>query len=88
VGISVSTGSLLYSELPNFFDLKLGLSGTIESLSQEEKDILTNYNFNQYSYVPSLYKKQELQIQPTEVFEGDRNAEYFDRIKREVRHDV
>jgi energy-coupling factor transporter ATP-binding protein EcfA2 len=84
VGMSISTGGLLYSELPNFFDLKLGLSGTVESLSQQEKDILTGYRFDQYSYVPSLYKKQPLDIRPAEVFEGNRSAEYFDRIKREV----
>jgi energy-coupling factor transporter ATP-binding protein EcfA2 len=84
VGMSVSTGGLLYSELPNFFDLKLGLSGTVESLSQQEKDILSVYRFDQYSFVPSLYKKQPLDVRPAEVFEGDRSAEYFDRIKREI----
>eukprot|EP00935_MAST-01C_sp_MAST-1C-sp1_P001796 g1796.t1 len=60
IGISINCGQFLYSEIPKAFKWKLGLTGTLLSLSKPEKRILRQMGFQQHFATASVYKKQPL----------------------------
>jgi len=83
MGINLKCGNLDYATLPNHFVLKLGLTGSLKSASEREKDILLEkYKFERFSYIPSMFLKQKLKEIPAELVSGDdREAEFFNKIK-------
>ena len=88
--LTVFCARLLYSEIPKFFDLKLGLTGTLDCLSQYENKILEECGFSNRSFIPSTFGKNNpnlnntLQEELTTVIAGIRNAEYFQAIKKDI----
>jgi len=85
--ISFTCGHVLYSELPNFFRLIHGVSGTLSGFSEGEKQILMNYGFTRSSFIPSTFEKKTLEDDSdlrTSVWIGDKNMEYFDKIKSSI----
>jgi len=90
LGIEYNSGHILYSEMPNLVDLKIGITGSLACLSSYEKNILSQYNFRESAYIPSTFAKKELQIESTEVYGGDRAADeklyvgYFANIKKDL----
>lgn len=84
LSITITCARTLYSELPKFFDLRLGLTATLEGLCEEEKTILKDYAFDRWSLIPSTYVKKPLKRNPTLVIPGLRNQEYFAAIKKEI----
>jgi len=86
MGINLYCGKLPYADLPNYFDLKLGLTGSLESASQREMGILkSKYHFNRFSVIPSIFPKKPLNIKEAEVVGGnDREAEFFKKIKEDM----
>jgi hypothetical protein len=83
LSIVISCGSILFSEMPKYFDLKLGLTATLKELSEEENKILESYAFIKRSYIPSTYQKKFLNEGPTTVFDGEKR-EYFRILKSEI----
>lgn len=76
---------VLYSEVPKFFHLKLGLTGTLTSLCKGENKILDDYGFTQRTTLPSTFdKKQKLVEEETVVIPGTKEEEYYSRIKEEI----
>ncbi len=82
----LAASDYLYSEVPKLFSLKLGLTGTLGTLSAEENAILDNYGFTARSFIPSTFDKKILIVEKTEVFEGKRESKngYFHRIKEDI----
>ena len=86
-GIVISCGRILYSELPNHFQLIHGVSGTLSGFSEGEKEILRNYGFTRGSFIPSTFSKTSLLNNSschTTVWMGDRNVGYFNKIKESI----
>ena len=53
-------GHSSYAEIPLTFDATLGLTGTLNSLGPEERDILSHqYGINKMTYIPSVYGKNK-----------------------------
>ena len=67
LGISLDCGESSYAELPNCsFDVLLGVTGTLKSLGNDVRDILTQqYGVKRTTYIPSVYGKNKL------LFSGD-----------------
>ena len=81
--IGIIAANILYSELPNFFSLKLGLTATLEDLSEEENQILDSYAFTKRSYIPSTFIKKALKEEDTLIIGGEKKG-YFEAIKNEI----
>jgi len=88
IGIVVGCGGILYSKLPLFFHRILAMTGTLEGLSEEENGILAKYKLTTKTYIPSTFEKQQCHIHDIQVIGGNRNAEYFDSIKGEIKEMV
>mmetsp|Transcript_82857 Transcript_82857/g.192526 ORF Transcript_82857/g.192526 Transcript_82857/m.192526 type:complete len:317 (-) Transcript_82857:52-1002(-) len=86
MGFNLGCGVLPYADLPNYFGLKLGLTGSLQSASGREVDILrTRYHFTHLSLVPSIFEKQVVEEIPAEVISGEaRDAEFFSKIREDI----
>ena len=52
----VKCGEFLFAKLPQDFDLVMGVTGTLETMSSVEKSIVKdNYNIKRMVYMPSVY---------------------------------
>ena len=66
LGISLNCGESSYAELGSAFDVLLGVTGTLKSLGNDVRDILTQqYGVKRTTYIPSVYGKNKL------LFSGD-----------------
>jgi hypothetical protein len=66
LAVHPNCGRISYAELPVRFDVILGVTGTLKSLSSSEKKVLTDrYSIEKYSFVPSVYGTNRL------TFSGD-----------------
>ena len=83
LSITITTAQVLFSAMPNFFNLKLGLTATLEGLTEEENAILKHYGFDKRSFIPSTFQKQVLVEAKTEVIDGKRE-DFFKRLKTEI----
>ena len=81
--ICINGAAFLYSEIPNFFEVKLGLTATLECLSAQESSILDNYMFNRKSLIPTTFNKQPLVELPTTVVRGTR-VDFYKEILKEI----
>ena len=63
LGIKLCCGHASYAEMPNSFDVVLGVTGTLKALSKEEAGVLqTRYNIKQTTHMPSVYGKNKLRF--------------------------
>ena len=83
LGINITCAHILYSELPKFFSLKLGLTATLDGLSEEENGVLDAYNFTRRSFVPSTFEKKVLIEEETIVITGEKKDQ-FEAIRKEM----
>ena len=65
-GLKVSVGRISYAELPLMYDVILGVTGTLKTLTSDESQILKDhYDVSNISLIPSIYGKNKL------LFAGD-----------------
>jgi hypothetical protein len=61
LNIALKCGNASYAEIPNTFDVILGVTGTLKSLNQNETDILReSYGIKRMTYIPSVYGNNKL----------------------------
>ena len=88
IGLQVSTGSLSYAELPKNYDLILGVTGTLFSLSYFEQEIIQGYLIDQKTLIPSIFQKKQCVQDEIVVCDGHMDAEddlsYFNVIKKNI----
>ena len=63
----------------------LGVSGTLEVMSDYEKSVLQKYGVNQYLYIPSVYGESNFKFD--KVGEGisiEKDADFFQKITEEI----
>jgi hypothetical protein len=59
--LTVDCGSYSYAEIPKQYDSVMGVTGTLKTLSNPEKKLLTDvYKIQIFSYIPSVYGKTKL----------------------------
>jgi hypothetical protein len=75
-GLNLKFASILYSELPNYYSLKLGVTSSLSEgrLSGVQRDILRTYDFPLESFLPSMFPKRELEITGAQVFFGQKEG--------------
>ena len=61
LSINIKAGKFSYAEIPFKFSLVLGVTGTLEYLSDYEKSIMKGiYKINKETYTPSVFGKNNL----------------------------
>jgi len=55
VGLFIGCGNFSFAEIPKDFDYIMGVSGTLQSLTKEEKDIIQGYKIERLAFAPSIY---------------------------------
>ena len=61
--IWIRFGAVSFAEVPLNHDMILGVTGTLSSLREEEKNVLeTTYGIHQFSYLPSVYGANKLRF--------------------------
>jgi hypothetical protein len=61
LGIKIDCGAFSYAEIPFFFSHKLGVTGTLESLTANEKSIVEGvYDFHKQTIAGSAFVKNEI----------------------------
>ena len=82
IAIYIKCGNFSYAEIPsrkNFVSI-LGVTGTLQQLSQKEKEIMTkNYEMTRYTYIPSLFgdRKNRFTFEPKNDIRLHSDDDYF-----------
>ena len=84
VGISITAGNILFSDIPKRYLKKLGLTGTLDSLRSFEDQILRENGFLAKHIIPSTFKKEPIEIVKTSVFRTKDENEYNDKICQSI----
>lgn len=72
---NVRCGSFSYAKLPRDFDLVMGVTGTLETMSEEERRIVKEeYDIKKLVYMPSVYGHNQVQ---TRRITAARNKDEF-----------
>jgi hypothetical protein len=89
IGLLPMCGALAYSELPRFYKLALGMTGTLDCLTGKQNALLQKYCFERRTFLPSTFHKTLLNAgrgdeqTETKVVRGSQR-EYFDALKDEL----
>lgn len=76
-------GTFPYSQIPTLYDYCLGMTGTLECLTQEHEALLQNYDFTRRTFLPSTFQKKLLEVKKTLVVYGSYD-EYFKIILEDL----
>jgi hypothetical protein len=86
--LGLDCGSFLYSEVPHEFEIILGVTGTLETLSDSQKLILSDiYNIKHKTYSPSVHSRPEDKIfnKKDDVTVIKKETEYYRHIINEMK---
>ena len=85
VRIRINCGSFSYTEIPYEFQYIIGVTGTLETLSDSEKNVIQNdYKIMKYTYIPSVFGENNLRFQPEDDIMIENNENYSNQIKAEI----
>ncbi|EAR95155.1 helicase carboxy-terminal domain protein (macronuclear) [Tetrahymena thermophila SB210] len=85
----INSGSFCYSELPKKFFIINGVTGTLETLSQSQLQLIQNtYNMKQYTFIPSIYGKSKFQFNPQKDVKVVSQSEYYNTITNEINKNI
>jgi len=63
IGITIKCSDFSFSEIPKMFDYIFGVSGTVETLGEGQKKMIADeYNIRQYTILPSIFGRNNLQF--------------------------
>ncbi|KAL4505987.1 hypothetical protein ABPG72_013748 [Tetrahymena utriculariae] len=85
----INSGSFSYSELPKKFFIIKGVTGTLETLSKSQLELIQNsYNMKQYTLIPSVYGKSKFQFNPQKDVKVVPQQEYYNTITNEINRNI
>ncbi|CAF3546493.1 unnamed protein product [Rotaria socialis] len=86
VGIIINCGTFSYAELPRDFAYISGVTGTLETLADSERNILREvYHISKSTYMPSVFGKSNRNYNSANDVEAVDQSEYFMRIFGEIK---
>jgi len=65
VGIYIGCGNFSFAEIPKDFNIIMGVSGTLRSLTNEEREIIQSYGIQRLAFAPSIYGGSRLNQKAT-----------------------
>ncbi|KAJ9445283.1 Protein translocase subunit SecA [Diplonema papillatum] len=70
-GLNIDCGCFSYAQIPQQYDVVVGLTGTLKWLSETERAVLKEeYNVEGYTYVPSVYPTNHALVFAGDTAEG------------------
>ena len=85
IGLRIACGSFSYSEIPLKFDTILGISGTVETISNYQRSVIyQEYNFVYETYIPSVFGENRLKWSTTENLFVMNKSDYFQTIRKQI----
>ncbi|ETO21276.1 hypothetical protein RFI_15929, partial [Reticulomyxa filosa] len=83
--LSFQIGNFSYAEVPKNFYRIMGVSGTLKTLSASEQEAVEKeYHVSKYTYMPSLFGKNQLIFaEKADIFIADKD-DYFIILKKEI----
>ena len=85
VGLIINCGAFSYAEMPKSFQYIVGVTGTLKTLSAQEKEIiLNNYGINKFTYMPSVFGKNNISFREEKDVFVESKDDYFLRITQEI----
>ncbi|EAR88873.1 helicase carboxy-terminal domain protein, putative (macronuclear) [Tetrahymena thermophila SB210] len=87
--ISIKCGSFSYSEIPFKFDCIVGVTGTLETLSVPEKNIVQKiYNITKDTYIPSVFGKNNRKFAEKDDTHVEDEDDYFKVLRNEIERNL
>ncbi|XP_065663330.1 uncharacterized protein LOC136085791 [Hydra vulgaris] len=86
VSIGIRCGSFSYAEIPHSFRYIMGVSGTLKTLSQSEKNIIESYGIKNFTYIPSIFGKNKLHFAKEADTFIENNDDYFAKLDEHIEH--
>lgn len=85
ISIRINCGSFSYAEIPLQYQYIMGVTGTLETLSDPEKKVIKDdYKITRETFVPSVFGVNNIRFIEKEDIMIENNDDYFNRIKREI----
>ncbi|KAL4480832.1 hypothetical protein ABPG72_001701 [Tetrahymena utriculariae] len=83
--IMLRCGSFSYSEIPFQFEKIIGVTGTLETLSNIEKDIVLNtYKITKSTYIPSVFGKNKRKFAQKDDTYVENEEDYFNILRERI----
>ncbi|CAF1185261.1 unnamed protein product [Adineta steineri] len=83
--LNIKCGNFSYAEIPLQFKFIMGVTGTLETLSDAEKEIIKNdYKIEKYTFTPSVFGANNLTFRIKDDIKIENNDDYFNVIRREI----
>ncbi|CAF3356787.1 unnamed protein product [Rotaria sp. Silwood2] len=85
ISIRINCGSFSYAEISLQFAYIMGVTNTLETLSEPAKKVIeNNYRIMKNTYVPSVFGQNNLRFIEKDDIMIENSVDYFNRIKREI----
>lgn len=85
ISMHIKCGSFSYAEIPHNFTHIMGVTGTLRTLSDPEKNVIQNvYKIYKNTYSPSVFGKNDLKFGKNSDILIENSDDYFNVIKREI----
>ena len=88
MGMEPVCGVLSYSQIPEYYDFSLGMTGTLDCLTDMQNQLLTEYAFNRHTFLPSTFAKKKLNdgrsLEQTKTIVLGSREEYNQALKGEI----
>eukprot|EP00808_Paulinella_micropora_P015181 g14014.t1 len=78
IGLSIPCGNFSFAEVPGLFQCILGVTGTLSTMQDFEKEVLTEFKINKSTLAPSIYPPSKVFFdkQKHVICEQDRDTFY------------
>ena len=87
--LRIKCGHFSYTEIPNQFDCILGVTGTLETLTNAEKKVIrTRYKISKNTFTPSVFGKNNLKFSPKDDVFVENADDYHQKIRKEVEQKI
>jgi len=88
-GLILNCGLFSYAEIPSYFKFIAGVTGTLQTLSTGEHDILRkSYGMESQTFMPSVFGENVRNYNPAADIQVVSRADYYDSIKRDIHEKV
>jgi hypothetical protein len=87
ISISINCGNFSYAEVPHSFKNIMGVTGTLRTLSEPEKNIVRNvYGIQKNTYSPSVFGVNNLIFREDADIKIENGSDFLNVIKVEIDH--
>lgn len=84
--MNINCGCFSYSEIPKIYKRTLGVTGTLDTLTPKELDLLADYSINKFTYIPSVFHAANRKFEPEggDDIKVVLEQQFFNTISQEI----